>query len=95
MVIAEKENVESALGVATEHSEGSIVKIMYNAVTIDQNLVSHFTYDKKSLIKPLRLLIPASYISSSLVILNELPLKVTLQNKKRGRWITYKNKQPQ
>lgn len=47
MVIAEKENVESALGVATEHSEGSIVKIMYNAVTIDQNLVSHFTYDKK------------------------------------------------
>ncbi|AET02586.1 hypothetical protein MTR_8g043680 [Medicago truncatula] len=68
MVIAEKENIESALGVAIEQSEGSRIKIMYNAVTINQNHVSHFTYDKKSLIKPLRLLIPASYISSSLVI---------------------------
>lgn len=47
MVIAEKENIESALGVATEQSEGSRIKIMYNAVTINQNYVSHFTYDKK------------------------------------------------
>jgi len=47
-VIAEKENVESVVGVHwTEQSEGSLVKIIYNAVTINQNLVSHFTYDKK------------------------------------------------
>jgi hypothetical protein len=32
----------------------------------------------QSLIKPLRLIIPASYPSSSLVILDELPLKVRL-----------------
>ncbi|KAK2407556.1 mediator of RNA polymerase II transcription subunit 15a [Trifolium repens] len=77
VVIAEKENVESAVGLAAEQSEGLLVKIMYNAVTINQNLVSKFTSDKKSLMKPLRLLIPASYPSSSLVILDELPLKVS------------------
>ena len=47
MVIAEKEIVESVVGVAAEQSEGLLVKIMYNAVTINQNLVSHFTSDKK------------------------------------------------
>lgn len=69
VVIAEQENVESAIGL--------LLKIMYNAVTINQDLVSHFTYDKKSLIKPLWLLIPSSYPSSSLVILDELPLEVS------------------
>jgi len=39
VVIAEQENTESAVGL--------LLKIMYYAVTIDQNLVSHFTYDKK------------------------------------------------
>lgn len=47
MVIAEKEIVESVVPVASEQSEGLLVKIMYNAVTINQNLVSHFTSDKK------------------------------------------------
>ncbi|XP_013445193.3 uncharacterized protein [Medicago truncatula] len=75
VVIAEKENVESVVGLASEHAGGLLVKIMYNAVTINQNLVSHFTSDKKSLINPLRLLIPASYPSSSLIFLDELPLQ--------------------
>ncbi|WJX94449.1 hypothetical protein P8452_75865 [Trifolium repens] len=74
VVIAEKENV---VGLAAEQTEGLLVEIIYNAVTINQNLLSKFTSDKKSLIKPLRLLIPASYPSSSLVILDELPLKVS------------------
>ncbi|KAK2407558.1 hypothetical protein P8452_69589 [Trifolium repens] len=77
VVIVEKENVETAVGLAAEQSEGLLVKIMYNAVTINRNLVSKLTSDKKTLIKPLRLLIPASYPSSSLVILDELPLKVS------------------
>ncbi|RHN40456.1 hypothetical protein MtrunA17_Chr8g0354921 [Medicago truncatula] len=77
VVIAKKEIVESVVGVAAEQSEGLLVKIMYNAVSINQNLVSHFTSDKKSLIKPLRLFIPESYPSSSLVILDELPLTVS------------------
>lgn len=47
VVIAEKENVESVVGLASEHAGGLLVKIMYNAVTINQNLVSHFTSDKK------------------------------------------------
>ena len=47
MVIAEKENVGSVLGLASEQGGGLLVKIMYNAVTINQNLVSHFTSDKK------------------------------------------------
>ncbi|XP_058745720.1 mediator of RNA polymerase II transcription subunit 15a-like isoform X2 [Vicia villosa] len=77
VVIAEKENAKNAVGLATDPSEGLVVKILYNAVTINQNLVSHFTADKKSLIEPLRLLIPSSYPSCSLVILDELPLKVS------------------
>ncbi|PNX92068.1 hypothetical protein L195_g015199 [Trifolium pratense] len=47
VVIAEKENVETAVGQAAELSEGLLVQIMYNAVTINQNLVSKFTSDKK------------------------------------------------
>lgn len=47
MVIAEKEIVENLVGVAAEQNEGLLVKIMYNAVSINQNLVSHFTSDKK------------------------------------------------
>jgi len=47
MVIAEKKNTESLAGVATEQGEELLVHTMYNAVTINQNLVSHFTYDKK------------------------------------------------
>lgn len=47
MVIAEKENAKSAVGVATDQSEGLVVKILYNAVTINQNIISHFTADKK------------------------------------------------
>lgn len=47
MIIGEKDNIKSEAGVATEHSEGLVVKFMFNAVTIDQNLVSHFTADKK------------------------------------------------
>ncbi|CAL5196431.1 unnamed protein product [Lathyrus oleraceus] len=77
VVIAEKENAKSAVGVATDQSEGLVVKILYNAVTINQNIISHFTADKKSLIEPLRLLIPSSYPSCSLVILDELPLEVS------------------
>jgi hypothetical protein len=47
VVIVEKENVETAVGLVAEESEGLLVKIMYNAVTINQNLVSKFTSDKK------------------------------------------------
>ena len=47
MVIAEQENIENAVGLVAGQSAGLLLKIMYNAVTIDQNLVSHFTYDKK------------------------------------------------
>jgi hypothetical protein len=47
VVITEKENVETAVGLVAEESEGLLVKIMYNAVTINQNLVSKFTSDKK------------------------------------------------
>jgi len=47
VVIAEKKIVESVVGVAYEQREGLLVKIMYNAVTINQNVVSHFTSDKK------------------------------------------------
>lgn len=39
MVIAEQENVESTVGL--------LLKIMYSAVTMNQDLVSHLTYDKK------------------------------------------------
>ncbi|CAL5196410.1 unnamed protein product [Lathyrus oleraceus] len=69
VVIDEKENAERG----TQEIEGLAVKILFNAVTINQNLVYHFTSDKKSLMKPLRLVIPPSYPSSSLVILDELP----------------------
>ncbi|CAI8607114.1 unnamed protein product [Vicia faba] len=77
VVIAEKDDAKSVIGIGTDQSEGLVVKILYNAVTINQNLVSHFIADKKSLIEPLRLLIPSSYPSCSLVILDELPLKVS------------------
>jgi hypothetical protein len=44
VVIAEKENV---VGLAAEQTEGLLVEIIYNAVTINQNLLSKFTSDKK------------------------------------------------
>lgn len=47
IVICEKENIESAAGGATEHSKGLVVKFMYNAVTVNQDLVSHFEVDRK------------------------------------------------
>ncbi|CAI8607115.1 unnamed protein product [Vicia faba] len=77
VVIAEKDDAKSVIGIGTDQSEGLVVKILYNAVTINQNLVSHFIADKKSLIEPLRLLIPSSYPSCSLVIQDESPFKVS------------------
>nr|XP_027192448.1 mediator of RNA polymerase II transcription subunit 15a-like isoform X2 [Cicer arietinum] len=77
VIIDEKDNIEQPFGIATEQTEGLVIKIIFNAVSISQNLVYEFTTDKKSLITPLRLLVPPSYPSSSLVILDELPFEIS------------------
>ncbi|XP_020208186.2 mediator of RNA polymerase II transcription subunit 15a [Cajanus cajan] len=70
IVIGEKDSILSAAGGAAEHGEGLVIKFVFNAVTVNQNL--HLSSDKKSIIKPLWLLVPTSYPFSPPVILEML-----------------------
>lgn len=47
VIIDEKDNIEQPFGIATEQTEGLVIKIIFNAVSISQNLVYEFTTDKK------------------------------------------------
>ncbi|CAJ1977951.1 unnamed protein product [Sphenostylis stenocarpa] len=58
-------------GGATEDSDGLIIEFLFNAVTVNQNLISHLSNDRKSIIKPLRLLVPTNYPFSSPVIVDK------------------------
>ncbi|XP_061341638.1 probable mediator of RNA polymerase II transcription subunit 15c [Gastrolobium bilobum] len=77
IVIGEKDSIPSAAGGAAEHGEGLVVKFLFSAVTVNPNLISHYAADKKSIIKPLWLLVPTSYPFSSPVILNQMPLEIS------------------
>lgn len=47
IVIGDKDDIQSAAGGDTEHPEGLLVKFLFNAVTVNQDLISHFAADKK------------------------------------------------
>ncbi|KAJ1382245.1 putative mediator of RNA polymerase II transcription subunit, partial [Sesbania bispinosa] len=47
VVIGEKDNIGSIAGGYAKHSEGLVVKFMFNALTINQDLISHYGTDKK------------------------------------------------
>ncbi|KAJ1377476.1 hypothetical protein SESBI_48843 [Sesbania bispinosa] len=73
VVIGEKDSIGSIAGGYAKYSEGLVVKFMFNALTINQDLISHYGTDKKSIINPLWLLVPTSYPFSSPVILDDKP----------------------
>ncbi|TKY68392.1 Mediator of RNA polymerase II transcription subunit 15a [Spatholobus suberectus] len=77
IVIGEKDSIQSAAGGAAEHGEGLVIKFLFSAVTVNQNLISHLSADKKSIIKPLWLFVPTSYPFSSPVILDKMLLEVS------------------
>ncbi|KAH1102258.1 hypothetical protein AAZX31_13G172700 [Glycine max] len=77
IVIGEKDSIQSAAGGAAEDGEGLVIKFLFNAVTFNQNLISHLSADKKSIIKPLWLLVPASYPFCPPVVLDKMPLEVS------------------
>ncbi|KAE9592780.1 hypothetical protein Lalb_Chr19g0132841 [Lupinus albus] len=77
VVIGEKDSIQSAARGAAEVDDGLVVKFLFRAVTINLNLISHFSADKKSIIKPLWLLVPTSYPFSSPVILDKIPLEAS------------------
>lgn len=47
IVIGEKDSIQSAAGGAAEDGEGLVIKFLFNAVTFNQNLISHLSADKK------------------------------------------------
>jgi len=47
IVIAENDSFHKAPGVAAEDSEGLVIEFVFNAVSINENLVSHISSDKK------------------------------------------------
>ncbi|KAL2326281.1 hypothetical protein Fmac_025339 [Flemingia macrophylla] len=67
IVIGEKDSIQGVARGAAKHGEGLVIKFIFNAVTVNQNL--HLSSDKKSIIKPLWLLVPTSYPFSPPVIL--------------------------
>ncbi|XP_028201957.1 mediator of RNA polymerase II transcription subunit 15a-like [Glycine soja] len=76
IVIGEKDSIQSAAGGAAEDAEGLVIKFFFNVVTCNQNLISHLSADKKSIIKPLWLLVPESYSFCPPVVLDKMPLEV-------------------
>ncbi|KAK7314065.1 hypothetical protein VNO77_39274 [Canavalia gladiata] len=76
VVIGEKDSIESEAGEAAEHGEGLVITFLFNPVTIHQNLISHLAADKKSVIKPIRLLVPTNYPFSPPVILDQMPMEL-------------------
>ncbi|RDY02725.1 Mediator of RNA polymerase II transcription subunit 15a, partial [Mucuna pruriens] len=69
VVIGEKDSIQSA---AAELGEGLVIKLLFNAVTVNQNLICHLSADRKSIIKPLWLLVPTSYPFSPPVFLDKM-----------------------
>ncbi|XP_019421204.1 PREDICTED: mediator of RNA polymerase II transcription subunit 15a-like isoform X1 [Lupinus angustifolius] len=79
VVIDEEKTFISASGRVDEHSkEGMLVKLIFNSTSVDVNLISQYaSSNKKSIIKPLRILVPSSYPLCSPFILDEMPLKIS------------------
>ncbi|CAL0328796.1 unnamed protein product [Lupinus luteus] len=74
VVIGGKDSIQSAAAGVAESSDGLVVKFLFSAVTVNLNLISHYA-DKRSIIKPLWLLVPTTYPFSSPVILDKMPLE--------------------
>lgn len=47
VVISEKDIIQSEAGGVAEHGEGLVIEFLFNAVTVNQDLVSHLSADKK------------------------------------------------
>ncbi|KAF1885286.1 hypothetical protein Lal_00029175 [Lupinus albus] len=94
VVIGEKDSIQSAARGAAEVDDGLVVKFLFRAVTINLNLISHFSADKKSIIKPLWLLVPTSYPFSSPVILDKIPLEASSIVSSQQLWITCSTRLP-
>ncbi|KAJ1412409.1 putative mediator of RNA polymerase II transcription subunit [Sesbania bispinosa] len=77
-----EDNIGSTTRGYAKHSEGLVVKLMFNAVTIDQDLISRYGTDKKSIINPLWLLVPTNYPLSSPVILDDKPWEASSEDLK-------------
>ncbi|XP_019465342.1 PREDICTED: mediator of RNA polymerase II transcription subunit 15a-like [Lupinus angustifolius] len=89
VVIGGKDSIQSAVAGAAESGDGLVVKFLFSAVTVNLNLISHYT-DKRSIIKPLWLLVPTSYPFSSPVILDKMPLEAS--EDLEDLWMTAKAK---
>ncbi|KAJ1412302.1 putative mediator of RNA polymerase II transcription subunit [Sesbania bispinosa] len=82
VVIGEKDNIGSTAGGYAKQSEGLVVKFMFNAITVNQDLISRYGTDKKSIINPLWLLVPSNYPFSSPVILDDKPWEASSEDLK-------------
>jgi len=45
--MAENDSFNKAPGVAAEDSEGLVIEFLFNAVSVNKNLLSHISADKK------------------------------------------------
>ncbi|OIW13307.1 hypothetical protein TanjilG_02827 [Lupinus angustifolius] len=79
VVIDEEKTNPSANGGVDEHGGRRIlVKLVFNSISVNVNLMSQYaSSNKKSIIKPLRVLVPSSYPLCSPVILDEMPSKIS------------------
>ncbi|KAE9615841.1 hypothetical protein Lalb_Chr04g0259531 [Lupinus albus] len=79
VVIDEEKTIINASGRVDEHGEGGmLVKLIFNSTSVNVNFISQYaTSNKKSIIKPLRILVPSSYPLCSPFILDEMPLKIS------------------
>ncbi|KAK7343039.1 hypothetical protein VNO80_26001 [Phaseolus coccineus] len=82
IVIAENDSFYKAPGVAAEDSEGLVIEFLFNAVSVNKNLLSHISADKKPIIKPLRLFVPTNYPISSPVIVDKKLSEVSTEGQK-------------
>ncbi|CAL0311029.1 unnamed protein product [Lupinus luteus] len=80
VVIDEEKTIPSASGGVDEHGgKGILVKLVFNSISVNVNLMSQYaSSSKKSIIKPLRILVPSSYPLCSPVILDEMPSKISM-----------------
>ncbi|KAL9298280.1 hypothetical protein ACSQ67_024176 [Phaseolus vulgaris] len=82
IVMAENDSFNKAPGVAAEDSEGLVIEFLFNAVSVNKNLLSHISADKKPIIEPLRLVVPTNYPISSPVIVDKKLSEISREGQK-------------
>ncbi|XP_054817026.1 probable mediator of RNA polymerase II transcription subunit 15c [Prosopis cineraria] len=73
VVINEADIIPSVAAGAAEQGDGLIVELYFTGVTVSLEPTPHLVLNLRSMIKPLRLLIPTSYPIFSPILLDEMP----------------------